>query len=218
MKTRHFHSLFALALVALLAGCNPGTHVSTGKGNVTSNGKEITLRADGHPEAKISAGGELTIGGEAVVVNDAQRALLQNYLKEMNAMTADGIAIGKQGAALAGTAVTEAIKGAIRGDGKPVDEKIDAEAKKIEQQAMQLCKRLVTIKASQDALAAQLPVFQPYATIDDTDVNDCGSRNDSYASGKEVGASMAKAVKGEASDAGKGPETSEPDDASPSKQ
>jgi hypothetical protein len=29
---------------------------------------------------------------------------------------------------------------------------------------------------------------------------------------------MAKAVKGEASDAGKGPETSEPDDASPSKQ
>jgi hypothetical protein len=159
MKTRHFHSLFALALVALLAGCNPGTHVSTGKGNVTSNGKEITLRADGHPEAKISAGGELTIGGEAVAVNDAQRALLQNYLKEMNAMTADGIAIGKQGAALAGTAVTEAIKGAIRGDGKPVDEKIDAEAKKIEQQAMQLCKRLVTIKASQDALAAQLPVF-----------------------------------------------------------
>ena len=200
MKTKHFSSLLALALVALVAGCTPGTHVSTDKGNVTSNGKVITLRASGQPDAKISADGELTIDGKTVALNDSQRALLQSYLKEMNAMTADGIAIGKQGAALAGTAVSEAIKGAITGDGKPVDEKIEAEAKKIEQQAMQLCKRLVTIKASQDALAEQLPAFKPYATIDASDVDDCGSKSgDSYAAGKEVGGSLARAVKGEES-------------------
>lgn len=197
MKTLH-SSLLALSLAALAAGCTPGTHVSTDKGNVTSNGKVITLRASGQPDAKISADGELTIDGKAVALNDAQRALLQSYLKEMNAMTADGIAIGKQGAALAGTAVSEAIKGAIKSDGKPVDEKIEAEAKKIEQQAMQLCKRLVTIKASQDALAEQLPSFKPYATIDASDVDDCGSKSgNSYAAGKEVGDSLATAVKGE---------------------
>ena len=197
MKITH-SSLLALSLAVLVASCSPGTHVSTDKGNVTSDGKVITLRASGQPDAKISADGELTIDGKTVAVNDAQRALLQNYLKEMNAMTADGIAIGKQGAALAGTAVSEAIKGAINGDGKPVDEKIEAEAKKIEQQAMQLCKRLVTIKASQDTLADQLPAFKPYATIDDSDVNDCGSdQKDSYAAGKEVGGSLARAVKGE---------------------
>ncbi len=200
MKTMHFSPLLALSLAVLVAGCAPGTHVSTDKGNVTSNGKVITLRASGQPDAKISADGELTIDGKVVAVNDAQRALLQSYLKEMNAMTADGIAIGKQGAALAGTAVSEAIKGAIKGDGKPVDEKIEAEAKKIEQQAMQLCKRLVTIKASQDALADQLPAFKPYATIDASDVDDCGSKSgDSYAAGKEVGGSLARAVKGEES-------------------
>lgn len=198
MKTKHFSSLLALALVALVAGCTPGTHVSTDKGNVTSNGKVITLRASGQPDAKISADGELTIDGKTVALNDSQRALLQSYLKEMNAMTADGIAIGKQGAALAGTAVSEAIKGAITGDGKPVDEKIEAEAKKIEQQAMQLCKRLVTIKASQDALAEQLPAFKPYATIDASDVDDCGSKSgDSYAAGKEAGGALARAMKGE---------------------
>lgn len=197
MKTLH-SSLLALSLAALAAGCTPGTHVSTGKGNVTSNGKVITLRASGQPDAKISADGELTIDGKAVAVNDAQRALLQSYLKEMNAMTADGIAIGKQGAALAGTAVSEAIKGAIKGDGKPVDEKIEAEARKIEQQAMQLCKRLVTIKASQDALAGQLPAFKPYATIDASDVDDCGSKSgDSYAAGKEAGGALARAMKDE---------------------
>jgi hypothetical protein len=185
--------LLVLSLAALIAGCQPGTHVSTDKGNVTSNGKVITLHANGQPDAKISADGELTIDGKAVAVNPAQRALLQSYLKEMNAMTADGIAIGKQGAALAGTAVSEAIKGAINGDGDQIDAKIEAEAEKIEQQAMQLCRRLVTIKASQDALAEQLPAFKPYATIDASDVDDCGSKQKvSHAAGNEVGSSAAK--------------------------
>mgnify|MGYP006341278925 FL=1 len=201
MKNIHT-PMFALPLALLLAACGPGTHVSTDTGNVSSNGKTITLRADGHPEAKITANGELTIDGKAVTVNAAQRALLQSYISEMNGMTADGIAIGKQGAALAGTAVSEAIKGAINGKGEQIDAKIEAEAKKIEQQALLLCNRLVTIKASQDALAEQLPVFKPYATIDKSDVDDCGSREgESYAAGKSVGSSMAKAVKGEKEEA-----------------
>ncbi|MET0581947.1 MAG: DUF2884 family protein [Pseudoxanthomonas sp.] len=197
MKTLN-SSLLALALAALVAGCNPGTHVSTEKGNVTSNGKVITLRADGQPDARISADGELIIDGKKIAVNPTQRALLQTYRSEMNAMTQDGIAIGKQGAALAGTAVSEAIKGAMRGDGDQIDAKIEAEAEKIEQQAMQLCRRLVTIKASQDALAEQLPQFKPYATIDVADVDDCGSKQEtSYRAGNEVGSSLAKAVKGD---------------------
>ena len=197
MKIMH-SSLLVLSLAALIAGCQPGTHVSTDNGNVTSNGKVITLRANGQPDAKISADGELTIGGKAVAVNPAQRVLLQSYLKEMNAMTLDGIAIGKQGAALAGTAVSEAIKGAINGDGDQIDAKIEAEAEKIEQQAMRLCQRLVTIKVSQDALASQLPAFKPYATIDASDVDDCGSKQKvSYTAGNEVGSSLAKAVKGD---------------------
>ena len=197
MNIIHF-SLLALPLAVLLAGCGPGTHVSTSNGNVSSDGNSITLRADGQPEARISATGELTIDGKAVTLTAEQRALLQSYIKEMNGMTTDGIAIGKQGAALAGTAVSEAIKGAISGNGEQIDAKIEAEAKKIEQQALQLCKRLVTIKASQDALAEQLPAFKPYATIDASDVDDCGSREGkSYAAGKDVGGSLAKAIKGD---------------------
>ncbi|MET0808411.1 MAG: DUF2884 family protein [Pseudoxanthomonas sp.] len=201
MKSLHY-PLLAIACSALLAACNPGTHVSTDKGNVSSDGKTIVLHADGHPDAKISTAGELTIDGKAVPVNAAQRALLQSYHTQLNAMTNDGIEIGKQGAALAGTAIKEAIKGAIKGDGEQVDAKMEAEAKKIEQQAMQLCKRLVTVKASQDALANQLPAFKPYATIEVSDVDDCGSsQNDSYAAGKEVGGSLAKAVKGDRNEA-----------------
>lgn len=197
MKSLH-SSLLAICIAGLLSACNPGTSVSTDAGHVTSDGKGITLRADGQPTARITADGEFSIDGKAMAVTPEQRVLLQAYHREMNAMTTDGIAIGKQGAALAGKAVTEAIKGAISGDGDQIDAKIEAEAKKIEQQAMQLCRRLVTIKASQDALAAQLPAFKPYATIDVNDVDDCDSnRNDSYAAGNEVGGSLARAVKGE---------------------
>lgn len=193
--------LFALSMAALLCSCNPGTSVSTdGGGRVSTNGKSVTLRTDGLPNAQISAAGDLSVGGKTVAVSASQRALLQTYHREMNAMTADGIAIGKQGAALAGKAVSEAIKGAISGKPDDVESKVEAEAKKIEQQAMQLCKRLVTIKAAQDELATSLPEFKPYATLDQSDVDDCGSsHNESYGAGKEVGGSLAKAVKGEKS-------------------
>ena len=197
MKTIH-SPLLALLMAALLCSCNPGTHVSTGDGKISANGENVTLRVDGLPNAEITATGDLKIGGKAVAVNATQRALLQSYHQEMNAMTADGIAIGKQGAALAGKAVTEAIKGAISGNADDVESKVEAEAKKIEQQAMQLCKRLVTVKASQDALATSLPEFKPYATLDQSDVDDCGSsQSESYSAGKEAGGAMARKIKGE---------------------
>ncbi|HEY5972706.1 MAG TPA: DUF2884 family protein, partial [Pseudoxanthomonas sp.] len=174
MKTLH-SSLLVLSLAALLSGCKPNTTVTTDDGNViTANGKAVTLRADGHPNAKITAAGDLEIDGKTVTVNASQRALLQSYHREMNAMAADGMAIGKQGAALAGKAVSEAIKGAISGKTDDIESKVEAEAKKIEKQAMQLCKRLATVKASQDALAISLPGFKPYATMTQSDVDDCG--------------------------------------------
>ena len=201
MKTT-YSPLLALFMAALLCSCNPGTSVSTGGGKISANEKSVTLRVDGLPNAEITASGDLSINGKAVAVDASQRALLQTYHREMNAMTADGIAIGKQGASLAGKAVTEAIKGAISGKTDDVESKIEAETKKIEQQALQLCKRLVTVKASQDALATSLPEFKPYATLDQSDVDDCGSKqNDSYRAGKEAGGTLARNIKGEKDEA-----------------
>ena len=193
--------LLAFSLAMVLCGCNPGTTVVADDGSViNADGKGVTLRASGHPNARITAAGDLEIDGKAVAVDAAQRALLQTYHREMNAMAADGLAIGKQGAALAGKALTETIKGAIKGNADDVESKIEGQAKQIEQQAMQLCKRLVKVKASQDALAAQLPAFKPYATMEQSDVDDCGtSHNASYDAGKEVGHALGKAMKDDSS-------------------
>ncbi len=170
------HSSLLVLWLALLSGCNANTTVTTEKGKITSaSNKPVKLSADGQPHAEITAAGDFAIDGKPVQVTAEQRALLQTYHREMMSMTNDGIAIGKQGAALAGKAVSEAIKGAVSGSGSDVQSKVEAEAKEIEHSAMQLCKRLVTIKAAQDELAAQLPVFKPYSSIEVSDIEDCNS-------------------------------------------
>ncbi len=212
MKSTH-SPLLALFMVALLCGCNPGTSISTDDGKISAKGDGVTLHASGLPNAKISASGDLEINGKNVEVNAAQRALLQSYHHEINAMTADGIAIGKQGAALAGKAVTEVIKGAISGNADNVESRVEAEAKKIEQRAMQLCKRLVKVKASQDALAASLPEFRPYATMDQSDVDGCGTdRGNSHDAGKEAGGALARKTK-DGNDQVTGTDAAQPADA-----
>ena len=161
-------------MTALLGGCNPGTTVSTDKGDDVAKGDRITLRADGHPKAHIAEAGNLLIGGDKVEGTERQRALLQDYQREFNGMTEDGIAIGKQGAAMAGKAVSAAIKGAMSGGGEDIEKTMEAEARLLGQEALKICERLVVIRSMQDELAADLPAFQPYATIDAKDVEECG--------------------------------------------
>lgn len=173
--TLHARVLAPFICVVLLAACNPGASVSSDRGSVRSSGERITLKADGHPRATIDADGSLSIDGEPVEVTDGQRALLRTYHAELNGMTQDGIAIGKQGAALAGKAASTAIRNALRGGNEDVGKAIEADARRIEQDARRICQRLVLVQEAQDQLAAELPAFGPYATILASDVDDCMS-------------------------------------------
>ena len=57
---------------------------------------------------------------------------------------------------------------------KDFETRKEAEGKKIEAEAMKLCKQLPPLLASQQALAASLPAFKPYATMTQDDIDDCG--------------------------------------------
>lgn len=178
MMKLHF-PILAFSLAVLLCSCNPGTTVSSDRGRVSTRPDKITLNASGQPKAEINAAGDLIIDGKKIDVTPQQRLLLQTYQQELNGMTQDGIAIGKQGAAIAGKAVTAAIKGAFGGNGDSAEKAIEADARLIEKQALKLCDRLVVIKSAQDQLAVELPEFAPYANIDMGDVRDCtGSKPD----------------------------------------
>ena len=138
------------------------------EGNLTLNDGNVG------PKAEISPAGDLIIGGTAVALTDAQRALVLEYRAKLTDVALAGIEVGTQGADLAGKAVSEAMKGVFTGKSEEVEAKIEAEAKKIEAAATQLCTKLPALLEAQNKLADALPAFKPYAKMDQTDIDECG--------------------------------------------
>lgn len=137
------------------------------QGNISiANGKT--------PKAEISPQGDLLIDGKAVTVDAHQRALLLDYRKQVESLAGAGMEIGVAGANLGVKAAGEAIRGMFSGDTQGIEARVNEEAKKIEDQAKKLCGLLPAMMAKQQALAAALPAFQPYATMDQSDIDDCG--------------------------------------------
>ncbi|HVK50128.1 MAG TPA: DUF2884 family protein [Pseudoxanthomonas sp.] len=168
-------TLLLIPLVLALAACKPETSVNSDNGTISYQGHGVlTLQSDGAPKATIAANGDLTVGGKPVALTPQQRQLSVAFYQELDGITQAGIAIGKQGAQLAGKAVGEAVRGVLGGDTDSIGTRVEAEAKKMEAQAKQICTHLSGLRAAQDALAAQVPEFQPYANIDQHDVDDCG--------------------------------------------
>lgn len=137
----------------------------------------IKISADKQPRAEITPDGRLLIAGKEVAANDTQRRHLQEYRGHVVAIAMDGMDVGLAGAKLGANAAGEALKGIFSGDSEGVEKRINAEAAKIEVQAKRICDRLPAMLASQQALARELPEFKPYATMDQSDVDDCGKNN-----------------------------------------
>jgi hypothetical protein len=133
----------------------------------------ITLDAGLGPKAEITPQGDLLIDGTAVALEPAQRALMQEYRGHIVKVAEAGIGIGLEGADLAGKAVGEALKGVFTGNTEQIEQKIEAEAEGIKQSAQKLCALLPPMLETQNRLAEALPAFKPYATMTQTDIDDC---------------------------------------------
>ncbi len=170
------HNVVAVAaMLAMVAACKPSTTIDTDTGNISAGlGGELTIKAAGQPDARITRDGELFIDGKPVALDAPQRDLVKAYYGQLHGITQTGIAIGKQGTQLAGKAVGAAIGGVLSGNTEDIDAKVEAEAKKIEAEAKKICTHLTGLKAAQDELAAQVPAFKPYANLDQSDIDDCG--------------------------------------------
>lgn len=155
----------------------------------TSNlalGRDGGIRINGNgigegdqPNAEITPQGDFLIEGKSVAVNDAQRALLLDYRRDVHAVVGTAMTLGIKGADLAGTAMKEAIGGIFSGDGAQIEQRIEAEASKLENESKQICTQLPALLATQEKLAAVLPEFQPYATLNQKDVDECNARGSS---------------------------------------
>ncbi len=152
---------------------NNGIHINVNGHRASTPGSDL-------PKAEITPQGDLLIAGKAVAITAAQRQQLLAYRNHIIGVAEAGMAIGAKGAGIAGTAlrgVGEAIFGGEQGQ-KNFEARMEAEGKKIEAQAKALCTRLPPLLATQDALAASLPAFKPYATMTQADIDDCGKDGD----------------------------------------
>lgn len=133
----------------------------------------ISVSSDNGAKVEISPAGDLLINGRTIAVDDAQRRLLLEYRGQVIQVAEAGIEIGVQGANLGVRAAGEAIKGIFSGDTDQIEERVNAEAKKLEESAAKICDRLPAMLATQQRLAAAIPEFKPYAKMDQSDVDDC---------------------------------------------
>ena len=141
--------------------------------DVNINGKRLQRKASDLPRAEITPQGDLIVSGRTIAMDDRSRALALRYREGLIAVAEAGMDIGVQGADLGMKAAGDAIASIFRGDTDGVEKRIEAEAQRLEASALRLCDSLPALLAAQQALAAAVPEFAPYATMDAGDIDDC---------------------------------------------
>lgn len=140
---------------------------------VTEGNIKLSADDESLPRAEITPAGDLIIGGDKVAVDATQRALLMQYRRHVAGIAETGAEIGMQGAELATKAMGEAFRSLFSGDTDGMEQRVEAEAEKIQVQAQALCEQMPAMLETQQALADALPEFRPYATMEADDVSDC---------------------------------------------
>ncbi len=151
--------------------------ISVGSVHFHGNGSHVDTDDSNSklPKAVITPQGNLVIAGKPVDATPEQHAMLLDYRQQIIGIAQAGMDIGASGADLGMRAAKQAIFGALTGKSdKDIEDSIKPQTDKIEAAALQLCKRLPDLLVSQQKLAAAMPAFQPYASMTQKDVDDCG--------------------------------------------
>ena len=170
-----------LALLALptmlLCGCNVGdTHIGNA---ITVAGDKVTIAAPGGHDAVISADGTLDIDGKRVAVDASQKQLLSAYHGDAMKVREHGIAAGMAGAKTGIDAVGSSISGLFKDKSKEeIESDVKASTGDVIAAAAKICHDMARIQSTQDALAAQLPAFRPFARLTGNDVSECSDGMD----------------------------------------
>lgn len=171
--------------LALLAGCvvfhaaDSGLDAANAELDTTARQLatgDITLTARDHdaPKARITPQGDFLVADETVAISPGQRTELLAYRAQYVDIARQGIAIGRQGVEVARHAVAPMIIAALFGAS---DDSIEASMHKrlagVGKASEALCARLPQLRMAQQQLAADLPAFEPYATLTQKDIDDC---------------------------------------------
>jgi len=127
------------------------------------------------PPAEITPQGDLLVDGKPVDVDARQRQQLLAYREQVIAIALSGIDIGERGAEAALDMMDRSwvslVFGALTGS---LERRVERMVKQqIQPAVMAICAGLPAVMASQQRLASTLPAFQPYANLEQADVDNC---------------------------------------------
>jgi hypothetical protein len=143
------------------------------------DGRDVLITARDGSVARVSPTGDLEIRGKAVTVTPAQRQLLQHYAAGIRDIQDRGLAIGQHAVQMVGGMLGTLVSSIFEdGDSQDLDQKMRAKAEPLREEAFALCKDVKSEKQVQDALAASLPAFQPYAVIEPHPEHSCHTDGD----------------------------------------
>jgi hypothetical protein len=127
------------------------------------------------PKGEITPRGDLLIDGKAVALDAGQRRQLLDYRAQVIEIAKTGINAGERAAMLAiettDVSLFRLIVGGLTGS---LERRVEATVRReLQPMVLQICHRLPQLRDSQQALAASVSEFRPYATLDNDDVENC---------------------------------------------
>ena len=146
-----------------------------GDGAIGMKDDKVVIEAGGQKhKAVIGADGSLMIGDALIETSSDGQAALKAYDAAAVAMKTHAIAVGRTGAEFG----VDVLKDVVRGffDDQHMDkvgERAQEGALDLVANLRDLCTRLETVLTAQQAAAAAVPAFQPYAVLEADQVREC---------------------------------------------
>jgi hypothetical protein len=147
---------------------------SIGDGAIDLDGDHVVIVAGGQSKpATVGPDGSLRIGGEPVEIRPEGRTALRDYDTAAVAFKTHAIAIGRTGAAFGVDVLEDVVRGLFEGDIDAVGDRARDGARDLVANVRDLCQRLDAVHRAQQAAAAEVPAFLPYAVLDAGQVRAC---------------------------------------------
>lgn len=159
-----------LLLAALLAtGCSGVATREIESARVEVHHEPLGMNAKGQPDASIDATGAVKIGSEKLALSDAQKALTLHYREAV--VTLVDLSLD-QAAHMTRHVVAKTLFAMMTG-------RMDAMEQKLEKQGLELthnpafCAALDEVRQRQDRMVQSVVALQPYAHVNQQNVDDC---------------------------------------------
>ena len=162
MRTRRFPIACIAALALALAACTPPTNTFVGDTRVVLSGDQATLTLHGRNGAKARIGedGGLAIDDRDVPLDDAQRALLRDYVAAIARVRAGGIAMAGEGLDVAKAALGDVARRATGQTGDATTQRDEAR-QALERERAALERSAGEVRTLQQRIAREVPALAP---------------------------------------------------------